>query len=75
MLSDDKKRALYDQYGEAGVKSTVGGPSNAYTVLDTILLLFYSILQIVTLGRWQTLEALTSKHVINIIGWHAVCIC
>ena len=33
MLSDDKKRALYDQYGEAGVKSTVGGPSSAYTVL------------------------------------------
>lgn len=31
VLSDDKKRALYDQYGEAGVKSTVGGPSNAYT--------------------------------------------
>lgn len=33
MLSDDKKRALYDQYGEAGVKSTVGGASSAYTVL------------------------------------------
>ena len=31
VLSDDKKRALYDQYGEAGVKSTVGG-SSAYTV-------------------------------------------
>uniref|UniRef100_A0A2N9II82 J domain-containing protein n=1 Tax=Fagus sylvatica TaxID=28930 RepID=A0A2N9II82_FAGSY len=31
VLSDDKKRSLYDQYGEAGVKSTVGGPSNAYT--------------------------------------------
>ncbi|OUZ99856.1 Heat shock protein DnaJ [Macleaya cordata] len=30
VLSDDKKRALYDQYGEAGVKSTVGGPG-AYT--------------------------------------------
>ncbi|KAG6606812.1 hypothetical protein SDJN03_00154, partial [Cucurbita argyrosperma subsp. sororia] len=30
VLSDDKKRALYDQYGEAGVKSTVGG-SSAYT--------------------------------------------
>ncbi|XP_065867528.1 uncharacterized protein [Euphorbia lathyris] len=29
VLSDDKKRALYDQYGEAGVKSTVGG-SSAY---------------------------------------------
>ncbi|XP_052182813.1 uncharacterized protein LOC127795277 [Diospyros lotus] len=25
VLSDDKKRALYDQYGEAGVRSTVGG--------------------------------------------------
>ncbi|CAA0824418.1 Molecular chaperone Hsp40/DnaJ family protein [Striga hermonthica] len=25
VLSDDKKRALYDQYGEAGVKSSVGG--------------------------------------------------
>lgn len=32
VLSDDKKRALYDQYGEAGVKSTVGGPGG-YTVL------------------------------------------
>ncbi|XP_015933552.1 uncharacterized protein LOC107459799 isoform X1 [Arachis duranensis] len=31
VLSDDKKRALYDQYGEAGVKSTVGGGSSAYT--------------------------------------------
>ncbi|CAL9010641.1 unnamed protein product [Prunus brigantina] len=31
VLSDDKKRALYDQYGEAGVKSTVGGSSSAYT--------------------------------------------
>nr|CAD1827753.1 unnamed protein product [Ananas comosus var. bracteatus] len=31
VLSDDKKRALYDQYGEAGVKSTVGGASGAYT--------------------------------------------
>ncbi|XP_022153460.1 uncharacterized protein LOC111020962 [Momordica charantia] len=30
VLSDDKKRALYDQYGEAGIKSTVGG-SSAYT--------------------------------------------
>lgn len=30
VLSDDKKRALYDQYGEAGVKSTIGG-SSAYT--------------------------------------------
>lgn len=32
MLSDDKKRALYDQYGEAGVKSAVGGQPGAYTV-------------------------------------------
>lgn len=31
VLSDDKKRALYDQYGEAGVKSAVGGASSAYT--------------------------------------------
>ncbi|XP_020228294.1 uncharacterized protein LOC109809402 isoform X1 [Cajanus cajan] len=31
VLSDDKKRALYDQYGEAGVKSAVGGGSSAYT--------------------------------------------
>ncbi|WJX74933.1 hypothetical protein P8452_58526 [Trifolium repens] len=30
VLSDDKKRALYDQYGEAGVKSSVGGGSSAY---------------------------------------------
>lgn len=33
VLSDDKKRALYDQYGEAGVKSAVGGNAGAYTVL------------------------------------------
>lgn len=66
MLSDDKKRALYDQYGEAGVKSTVGGPSNAYTVLDTIVLLFsIFILQIVTLEggihlkHWQVSMSLT----------------
>ncbi|CAI9113964.1 OLC1v1037526C1 [Oldenlandia corymbosa var. corymbosa] len=31
VLSDDKKRALYDQYGEAGVKSAVGGQGGAYT--------------------------------------------
>ncbi|CAM8953848.1 unnamed protein product [Rhodiola kirilowii] len=30
VLSDEQKRSLYDQYGEAGVKSTVGG-SGAYT--------------------------------------------
>ncbi|KAL8056256.1 hypothetical protein ABFX02_04G107500 [Erythranthe guttata] len=33
VLSDDKKRALYDQYGEAGVKSTVGGPGG-YTATN-----------------------------------------
>lgn len=35
VLSDEKKRALYDRYGEAGVKSTVGGggQAGAYTVL------------------------------------------
>lgn len=32
VLSDEQKRALYDQYGEAGVKSTVGGASGPYTV-------------------------------------------
>ncbi|XP_062008175.1 uncharacterized protein LOC133725086 isoform X2 [Rosa rugosa] len=31
VLSDDKKRALYDQYGEAGVKSTMSGGSSTYT--------------------------------------------
>ncbi|KAL6972866.1 hypothetical protein U1Q18_027041 [Sarracenia purpurea var. burkii] len=31
VLSDDKKRALYDQYGEAGVKSTIGGQAGVYT--------------------------------------------
>ncbi|XVF86425.1 hypothetical protein PTKIN_Ptkin18bG0038900 [Pterospermum kingtungense] len=31
VLSDDKKRALYDQYGVDGVKSAVGGQSSAYT--------------------------------------------
>lgn len=36
MLSDDKKRALYDQYGEAGVKSAVGGQAGSYTVLLVI---------------------------------------
>ncbi|CAN1285670.1 Chaperone protein DnaJ [Linum perenne] len=33
VLSDDKMRSRYDQFGEAGVKSTVGGgQSDAYTV-------------------------------------------
>ncbi|KAK9923098.1 hypothetical protein M0R45_031532 [Rubus argutus] len=31
VLSDDKKRALYDQYGEAGVKSTMRGGPSTYT--------------------------------------------
>ncbi|PUZ78113.1 hypothetical protein GQ55_1G427300 [Panicum hallii var. hallii] len=31
VLSDEKKKALYDQYGEAGVKSAVGGSGGAYT--------------------------------------------
>ncbi|KAK9666384.1 hypothetical protein RND81_14G181200 [Saponaria officinalis] len=31
VLSDDQKRAMYDQYGEAGVKSAVGGSAGAYT--------------------------------------------
>ncbi|XP_021844411.1 uncharacterized protein [Spinacia oleracea] len=31
VLSDDKKRALYDQYGEDGLKSAVGGGAGAYT--------------------------------------------
>ncbi|GMH15916.1 hypothetical protein Nepgr_017757 [Nepenthes gracilis] len=31
VLSDDKKRALYDQYGEAGVKSPAGGSPGTYT--------------------------------------------
>jgi DnaJ-class molecular chaperone len=66
VLSDDKKRSLYDQYGEAGVKSTVGGPSNAYTVLHIIVVSFYNfMLQIINWGRWNTLEAVTSKHVIE----------
>ncbi|KAK8955997.1 hypothetical protein KSP40_PGU006921 [Platanthera guangdongensis] len=30
VLLDEKKRALYDQYGEAGVKSAVGSPSAVY---------------------------------------------
>ncbi|XP_028766390.1 uncharacterized protein LOC114724239 isoform X1 [Neltuma alba] len=30
VLSDDKKRALYDQYGEAGVNGSMGGASSAY---------------------------------------------
>ncbi|KAL0425116.1 UNVERIFIED_CONTAM: Chaperone protein DnaJ [Sesamum radiatum] len=33
VLSDDKKRALYDQYGEAGIKSTVGG-AGGYTATN-----------------------------------------
>ncbi|EEF44825.1 chaperone protein DNAj, putative [Ricinus communis] len=31
VLSDDNKRSMYDRYGEAGVKSAVGGASSAYT--------------------------------------------
>lgn len=38
MLSDDKKRSLYDQYGEAGVKSSVGASGAAYTVLQIIFI-------------------------------------
>ncbi|CAN1761589.1 Chaperone protein DnaJ [Linum perenne] len=35
VLSDDKMRSRYDQFGEAGVKSTVGGgQSDAYTVVN-----------------------------------------
>ncbi|KAI3815000.1 hypothetical protein L1987_14650 [Smallanthus sonchifolius] len=30
VLSDDQKRAIYDRYGEDGVKSTIGGQSGAY---------------------------------------------
>lgn len=30
VLSDDKKRSMYDRYGEDGVKSTVGGQAGAY---------------------------------------------
>lgn len=40
VLSDDKKRALYDQYGEDGLKSAVGGGAGAYTVLEACNLLF-----------------------------------
>lgn len=38
VLSDEQKRALYDQYGEAGVKSTVGGASGTYTVTHYLFL-------------------------------------
>ncbi|KAG2254899.1 hypothetical protein Bca4012_040509 [Brassica carinata] len=31
VLSDDQKRSLYDQYGEAGLKSSLGGASATYT--------------------------------------------
>jgi DnaJ-class molecular chaperone len=43
VLSDEKKRALYDQYGEAGVKSAVGGGAGAYTAvyIHTIPLLHF----------------------------------
>lgn len=46
MLSDDKQRALYDQYGEAGVKSAVGGGAGAYTAVTYILhcLITFSII-------------------------------
>lgn len=38
VLSDDQKRALYDQYGEAGLKTSVGGgPSATYTVTFSLL--------------------------------------
>lgn len=37
VLSDDKKRSLYDQFGEAGVKSTMGGAAGAHTVAYSIL--------------------------------------
>ncbi|CAA7406955.1 unnamed protein product [Spirodela intermedia] len=31
VLSDDNKRAVYDRYGEDGLKSSVGGSAGAYT--------------------------------------------
>ncbi|XP_047311349.1 chaperone protein DnaJ-like [Impatiens glandulifera] len=31
VLSDDKKRSMYDQFGEAGVRNAVGGQAGAYT--------------------------------------------
>ncbi|KAL2534031.1 Molecular chaperone Hsp40/DnaJ family protein [Abeliophyllum distichum] len=31
VLSDDKKRALYDRYGEDGMKSAMGGQAGSYT--------------------------------------------
>lgn len=52
VLSDDKKRAMYDQYGEAGVKSTVGGGSSAYTVLHLLVYSFFD-LNLLTTNRGE----------------------
>lgn len=51
VLSDDKKRALYDQYGEDGLKSAVGGGAGAYTVLkisNFALYIFLSALPLIS---------------------------
>ena len=60
VLSDDKKRALYDQYGEAGVKSTVGA-SSAYTVLRVLVGLGFHFL----FALWNSFSA-------NLDSWNCV---
>lgn len=43
---------MYDQYGEAGVKSAVGGGSSAYTVLHLLEYLFFD-LTLLTINRGE----------------------
>jgi hypothetical protein len=53
VLSDDKKRALYDQYGEAVVKSSVGGGSSAYAVFNMIFLVVCLVCKIREPHNWK----------------------
>ncbi|KAL5176530.1 Chaperone protein DnaJ [Glycine soja] len=74
VLSDDKKRAMYDQYGEAGVKSTVGGASAAYTTnpLDLFETFFgsrmggFSGMDPTEFGTWEQCTTVTKGQDIRI---------
>lgn len=76
VLSDDKKRALYDQYGEAGVKSAVGGGSNAYTVFTLLFYFLFLVFHCLicndlaagTFTRLTVLFLVRSMHVVGLVG-------
>jgi len=63
VLSDDKKRALYDQYGEAGVKSSVGGGPSAYAVFNMIFLLDCLVCKIRETHTWKNHKNLLVRRI------------